>query len=119
MTPDDILELALRVREVMDELAPKWGVPFCNFPRGSCGAAAEMFGTYLFEQFGIDAKYVSAPHREGLETRGSHAWLEIDDLIIDLTYDQSLHDALSTALNWPSIRIDQAPWVLAVPWKKE
>ena len=25
MTPDDILELALRVREVMDELAPKWG----------------------------------------------------------------------------------------------
>jgi len=46
MTPDDILELALRVREVMDELAPKWGVPFCNFPRGSCGTAAEMFGTY-------------------------------------------------------------------------
>jgi len=49
MTPDDILELALRVREVMDELAPKWRVPFCNFPRGSCGTAAEMFGTYLFE----------------------------------------------------------------------
>ena len=95
MTPETILELACKYRKLMDDLdRRKCGVQFSSFPRGSCGAAAEMFGTYLFERYSVNAQYVSSTHTDGFEPHGSHAWLELDDLIIDLTCDQFSHDPL-------------------------
>jgi len=81
---------AVKCRKLIRESdRSQWGAPFCKFPYGSCGAVAEMFGTYLCEECGVEnANLVSANHCDGLQTHGSHAWLELSDLIVDLTCDQ-------------------------------
>lgn len=95
MTSETALALAVRFRKLMEELdRSQWGTQFRGFPRGSCGAATEMFGTYLFEECDLNAKYISAVHRDNFSSYGSHAWLELGNLIIDLTCDQFSHDPL-------------------------
>lgn len=54
-----------------------------NFPVGCCGVASELFGHYLNTQYGLQAEYVW-----GELDRSSHAWLELDGLVIDITADQ-------------------------------
>jgi hypothetical protein len=60
--------------------------PFRDFPRGSCGAAAETLGIYIRETLGIECVYTNA----GIPLRGlgTHTWLEYRNLIIDVTADQ-------------------------------
>lgn len=60
---------------------------FHRFPNGSCGAAADVLGTYL-DELGykpIDRvlKICRVP-----EQNQSHTWLEHDKFLIDITADQ-------------------------------
>ena len=58
-------------------------IGFKNFPRGSCGDACLLLGAYLIDAGVNPLIYVSAFRGEK-----SHAWLESDGLIIDITADQ-------------------------------
>ncbi|MGD8190199.1 hypothetical protein ACQCN2_09470 [Brevibacillus ginsengisoli] len=55
---------------------------FENFPRGCCGDTSDLFAKFL-SSHGISTYYVW-----GLKSEQSHAWLEYEDIIIDLTADQ-------------------------------
>jgi hypothetical protein len=66
-------------------------VSFEKFPRGSCGDAALLLGTYLIEQgFGVFAYITGGRGRRSPEpdTWQSHAWLRQGDVIVDVTADQ-------------------------------
>lgn len=69
--------------EAVKVCVPHLGSQFTNYPRGSCGAASEILAECLAVQgFGRFA-YVS-----GLDRDQSHAWLEKDGLIVDVTSGQ-------------------------------
>lgn len=81
----ELTELAARFRAALvGSIAPSDPV-LGAFPRGCCGSSSEMFGLWLADYRGIASEYVSA--RDGNAT---HAWLVVDDVIIDLTCDQFL-----------------------------
>jgi hypothetical protein len=79
-----ILTLAERFRRMV-EAAPKELLPltFEAFPHGACGDAALLLGEYLKEHGETGFSYVLA-FRDGW----SHAWLDRDGLIVDVTADQ-------------------------------
>jgi hypothetical protein len=79
-----ITELATRFREAIESSdKKKLPIAFQNFPRGSCGDASLLLAR-LLERNGFDwFDYVLAT-REGK----SHAWLQREDLIVDITADQ-------------------------------
>jgi hypothetical protein len=54
-----------------------------SFPRRACGISSEFLGKYLIDLGFTNVKRVSG-------TRGSktHAWLSVDNLIVDITSDQ-------------------------------
>lgn len=54
-----------------------------NFPRGCCGVVSELLGDYLSLQLGLEVNYVC-----GEKDGGSHAWIECDGVVIDITSDQ-------------------------------
>lgn len=61
---------------------------FGSFPRGCCGAASELHAVFL-ERRGHGAfTYVSARGFNDDNRLFSHAWLERDGLILDVTQDQ-------------------------------
>ena len=55
---------------------------FSHFPRGCCGDTSDLLSKYLMSN-GIKAFYVS-----GTDRGQTHAWLEYNDYIIDITADQ-------------------------------
>jgi len=58
-------------------------ITFHEFPMGSCGDASLLVGKYLDEMGLGKFDYVS-----GQLGRQSHAWLEKDGIIVDITADQ-------------------------------
>ncbi len=57
--------------------------PLDRFPKGSCGEASLLLAQWLWEH-GFESRYYC-----GVRTDlASHAWLEIDDMIVDITVDQ-------------------------------
>lgn len=58
---------------------------FRDFPRGSCGDASILLGEYLHQTGHGDWEYVTG---ERLSDFYTHAWLEQDGLILDITADQ-------------------------------
>lgn len=59
-------------------------VSFQNFPGGACGDASEMLGEYL-----RDCGLGDWHYRMGVnERRGTHAWVERDGALVDITADQ-------------------------------
>ena len=56
---------------------------FEKFPDATCGNTSEMLGYHLSKRFGLDVTY-EAGDRYGPDW-GSHAWLEVGNVIIDLT----------------------------------
>jgi hypothetical protein len=64
-------------------------ITFEEFPRGSCGDATLLLAKYL-QHSGLGLfNYVCGSIHEGAE-RGfqSHAWLQREDIIVDITADQ-------------------------------
>jgi hypothetical protein len=58
---------------------------FSSFPHGSCGSAAIVLNAMIEEELGVSATYVAGVR--SVDER-SHAWLEFDGLIVDVTADQ-------------------------------
>jgi hypothetical protein len=82
--------IATRFRGAIEVALPRlqcveW-VAFKRFPNGACGDACDMLGQFLRERHKLKSVYVSANKPgDGIRT---HAWLEADGLIIDITADQ-------------------------------
>lgn len=58
-------------------------VSFEEFSRGCCGVVSELLGDYLNAQLGLQVEYVC-----GEKDGGSHAWVELKGVVIDITSDQ-------------------------------
>lgn len=54
-----------------------------SFPQACSGVVSELLGDYLNTQLGLMVEYVSGD-RDG----ASHAWLELNGFVIDITGDQ-------------------------------
>ncbi len=90
MTGQNIVELtraATRFRQMIENAdRAKLPIEFENFPTGSCGSASRLLAQYLIDG-GLDApNYVVGDIVEPTKSR-SHAWLELDGVVIDITAD--------------------------------
>jgi hypothetical protein len=80
--------IATACRLGLISLVGKNGSIFCMFPKAACGPASEVLGRILKEHFQINGTYVCARFHSQLDSEQSHAWVEVDDFIIDITHDQ-------------------------------
>lgn len=56
---------------------------FREFPGGSCGDASLLLGTFIKDETGQRSTYVL-----GYLGQRSHAWIEMEGIIVDITADQ-------------------------------
>jgi hypothetical protein len=63
------------------------GISFQHFPAGSCGDVVPLLGTFLQDQGTGIFSYVLGMRGEA-PNQQSHAWLERDGVIVDITADQ-------------------------------
>jgi hypothetical protein len=99
VAPDDdaIESAASEFRAALDAIDPKhWQAVYIKrFPRGACGHCSELLALFLRERFGIVADYVCREfYSDNGERETSHAWLEWNGLIIDISGDQ---------FDWPAV----------------
>jgi hypothetical protein len=80
-----IRELAKEVRDALVRTRLEQIISLQDFPAGSCGDASLLLGEYLFEHGQGEWTYVSRGRRSGSQ---SHAWIEKNGLIVDITADQ-------------------------------
>lgn len=79
----DVLLAARRFRTAISQNPPPL-VSFASFPSGACGDASEFLGQYL-----IDSGLGEWLYRTAFTIDlASHAWLEQDGIIVDMTADQ-------------------------------
>lgn len=80
-----MLELATSFRSAVEIAIQTGNVPMHiqGFPRGCCGIISELMGDYL-NTVGIGEFFYVCGMKDG----ASHAWLEVDGLIVDITGDQ-------------------------------
>ena len=82
-------EAATDFRNAIEICAPSLGISFKSFPRGSCGDAAPLLGTYLIEQGLCEFQYMLGDYGKRTDINwSSHAWLQLDNLVVDITADQ-------------------------------
>jgi len=69
-----------------------------SFPKGVCGAVCFLLGHYLRQNGFPAAEYVNGIRRSDGE---SHAWIETDGIIVDITGDQfaEISDAVIVTLD--------------------
>jgi hypothetical protein len=86
----DLRALATRFRNAIRatdpaEVDPEVRFIVAGFPKGSCGEVCLLLGHYLRENGFPAAEYVN-----GIRPRDgeSHAWIENDGIIVDITADQ-------------------------------
>lgn len=79
----NIYKLVVAFRIALQEAALSDSSLGGTFPQGWCGTACDMLSKYL-EQNGISTAYVFGENSNCI----THAWLEYEDLIIDITADQ-------------------------------
>jgi hypothetical protein len=79
-----IFDAAKAFRKAFEATAlPLRTLTFESFPAGACGDTSDLLGIYLSETLGISPMYFW-----GTDGEQSHAWLQHDGLIIDITADQ-------------------------------
>ncbi|PQM25896.1 hypothetical protein CVO77_12330 [Sphingopyxis lindanitolerans] len=99
MKPDDaaIGKAAAEFRSALDAIDDRhWRAVYIDhFPRGACGHCSELLALFLLERFGITADYVCREfYSDSGDRETSHAWLEWNGLIIDISGDQ---------FEWPAV----------------
>jgi hypothetical protein len=67
------------------EVDPEVRFIVASFPKGVCGAVCFLLGHYLCQNGFPSAEYVNGIRPSDGE---SHAWIEIDGIIVDITGDQ-------------------------------
>lgn len=88
MDIDRLILLASAFRTAIERCdRARLGITFETFPRGSCGDAALLLGRFLIEHGAATTTYVLASRGEG-DAWSSHAWLVVDDVVVDITPDQ-------------------------------
>ncbi len=96
---EQLLKIALAARCALERYASdtKSGL-FEGFPRGTCGPVSELLGRYLVEAGFKNVMYVGGEKR----SEGSHAWIEVGEIILDITGDQFGQPpvVVATASNW-------------------
>lgn len=85
MIEDQLKEYGLLFRKTIEsmpisEFPQSWW--FSNYPKGCCGDTCHLFSKFL------KSKDIIVSYVWGMRKEQSHAWLEYDDIIIDLTADQ-------------------------------
>jgi hypothetical protein len=93
----DILAAASEFRSALDAIDRlHWNRIYIDrFPHGACGHCAELLAFYLQRRFGLTADYVCKEFYDSEGARAtSHAWLEWNGLIIDISGDQ---------FGWPAV----------------
>ena len=80
-----VFQLAGAFRSAVETMVQTGNVPMHiqGFPRGCCGIISELMGDYL-NTVGIGEFFYVCGMKDG----ASHAWLEVDGLIVDITGDQ-------------------------------
>ncbi|ROR28510.1 hypothetical protein EDD66_10492 [Mobilisporobacter senegalensis] len=81
---DNLIRICLQFRKAIEKTNKnELLISFKNFPLGSCGDTSLILGSYLHSKgYGV-YNYICGERGEQ-----SHAWLEKDGLIIDITSDQ-------------------------------
>lgn len=78
---DDLVKIRAAFEKINKESLP---ITFRDFPYGACGDTCEVLAEVL-KELGYGAfSYVAGRRENG----NSHAWLECDSIIIDITADQ-------------------------------
>jgi hypothetical protein len=85
---NDLEKVAQACRLGLIGLLDAKGSTFYEFPSGACGDASEIFGRVVWETFQYEGEYVCGSDHPTLEDGMTHAWFEVGDFIIDITYDQ-------------------------------
>ncbi|HDS05872.1 MAG TPA: hypothetical protein ENN95_02400 [Deltaproteobacteria bacterium] len=89
MDINKIRETATVFRNAIEVCAPSLGVIFKKFPSGACGEAVLLLGTYLIEQDLGEFQYMLGDYGARTDSNwSSHAWLQADNLVVDITADQ-------------------------------
>lgn len=92
-----LVKLATKFRTAVDEAKSRndfaSDICFNSFPSGCCGDTSCLLGQYLLEN-NIISKYVCGEyHYPKNDFTYSHAWLQVDDTIVDITGDQFKNNA--------------------------
>lgn len=80
-------EIATAIREEIEQYREEQEyipIELASFPRGCCGFTAVVIVDLLRMCGWSECKYVTATDAEGK----SHAWAQVDDVIVDITIDQ-------------------------------
>lgn len=86
MNIEHLKDSVTRFRAALDECHAELGlVGFEWFPIGCCGVSSELLATFLWEEGQGVFAYVSG---WTINLDQSHAWLEKEDWIVDVTRDQ-------------------------------
>lgn len=84
-----IFQAANAIRESIDSIYMQLGITFESFPRGACGDATLILGTYFIDQGFSEFNYMLGDYGSHEDdTWSSHAWLQNGDLVVDITADQ-------------------------------
>ena len=103
MTPQlaSLTNLATRARRIFEAHSrDSKDRMFETFPYGACGHTSDLLGSYLRNEFGLDALFIQACRR-GSASYCPHAWLLIDAIVVDITADQFGEASVIVATNSP------------------
>jgi len=82
---EQLWKIALAARSTLERYASyQASGMFESFPRGTCGPVSELLGRYLVEAGFKNVMYICGEKRND----GSHAWIEVGRIILDITGDQ-------------------------------
>lgn len=84
-----IAEIATQVRTIIENL-PRDKLPshWSKFPRGTCAETSLILGAFLVDNGYKDFLCFNASREGNKSRRPTHAWLQNDRLIVDITSDQ-------------------------------
>ena len=88
MPIENIKKAACEFRQSIEVCGASLGAAFEHFPSGCCGDATPLLGTYLIERGLGEFQYMLGYYKYSSNDSCSHAWLQSDSLIIDITADQ-------------------------------
>ncbi|WP_327427298.1 hypothetical protein [Streptomyces sp. NBC_01236] len=81
----DVLAAAVAFRQAIIDCPDAGLISLADFPKGACGDASPLLGQFLKDQGHGEWHYVSGCRERDYH---SHAWLERDGWILDITADQ-------------------------------